>query len=171
MATQQSMPQLTVPIVTQTEGLDISIEVGDARFVPVTEDDFVVGDANDARDEGIQNKKMFTLDFGNAAEKAHVGDNKFIAAWKIQINVGGRTLNTITLRAQGTPDSGKFLPAPTAVNIWVGDTLDTSVASYTLSYNVYAKTHDSGTSWEEISMAGTVLPDDGGERFSYTPGG
>tara|TARA_Y100000034_G_scaffold132307_1_gene194966 strand:+ start:779 stop:4492 length:3714 start_codon:yes stop_codon:yes gene_type:complete len=171
MATQQSMPQLTVPIVTQTEGLDTSIEVGDARFVPVTEGDFVVGDANEARDEGIQNKKMFTLDFGNVAEQVYLRGNQFIAAWKIQINVGGRTLNTITLRATGTPDGGKFLPAPTEVNIWVGETLDTSVASYTLAYNVWAKTHDSGMAWEELSMAGTVLPDDGGERFFYTPGG
>ena len=168
MATQQSMAQLTLPIITQTEALDISVDVGDARLVLVTEGDFVVGDANDARDAARQDKQMFTLNFGAAAAKVTLGANKFIAAWHIKLSLGGRLMNDITLMSEGAPNSPKWKPAPTEVKIWVGDNLETGNASYELTYDVWEKTADADAAWEQISVGGGVIYVDGGEII--TPG-
>ena len=168
MATQQSMAQLTLPIITQTEALDISVDVGDARLVLVTEGDFVVGDANDARDAARQDKQMFTLNFGAAAAKVTLRANKFIAAWHIKLSLGGRLMNDITLMTEGAPNSPKWKPAPTAVTIWVWDNLETGNASYELTYDVWEKTADADAAWEQISVGGGVIYVDGGEII--TPG-
>ena len=165
MATQQSMPQLTSPVVVQTPPLDPSVEVDEARLVPVLDNVHVVGDSNDARDAARQNKKMFTLDFTTAAGRVILKPNEFVFSWLIKLSVGGRLMNQITVMSDGTPDSISWKPAPTKVNIWLGDKLDTSDASYTLSYNVMAKTADSGTAYETMSYGDPILNPDGGETF------
>ena len=78
-------------------------------------------------------------------------------------------MNQITVMSSGTPESKSWKPAPTKVNIWLGDKLDTSDASYSLSYNIMAKTADSGTAYEVFSYGDPILNPDGGETF--TPGG
>jgi len=168
MATQQSMSQLTSSVVLQTAPLDPSIGVDEARLVPVIETEHVVGDSNDARDAARQNMQMFVLDFTTAAERVTLSQNRkeFVFSWLIKLNVGGRLVNQITVMSEGTPETKSWKAAPTKVNIWVGDKLDTSDANYTLSYNVMAQTADSGTAYEALSYGDPILADDGGETFA-----
>jgi len=168
MATQQSMSQLTSSVVLQTAPLDPSIGVDEARLVPVIETEHVVGDSNDARDAARQNMQMFVLDFTTAAERVTLSRKRkeFVFSWLIKLNVGGRLVNQITVMSEGTPETKSWKAAPTKVNIWVGDKLDTSDANYTLSYNVMAQTADSGTAYEALSYGDPILADDGGETFA-----
>jgi len=168
MATQQSMSQLTSSVVLQTAPLDPSIGVDEARLVPVIETEHVVGDSNDARDAARQNMQMFVLDFTTAAERVTLSRKRkeFVFSWLIKLNVGGRLVNQITVMSEGTPETKSWKAAPTKVNIWVGDKLDTSDANYTLSYNVMAQTADSGTAYETLSYGDPIMADDGGETFA-----
>jgi len=166
MATQQSMPQLHTRVLLESEPLDASIEVRQATLVPVDVTEYVVGDANDARDEGALYYDMFALDFTAAASKipvqwdrtgtvpkygSKVTESNYLYSWLIKVFVGGRLVNQVETVHTGNLSWAwrntklgilypAYKPPATKVNIWMGDKLDIADASYELSYSIITKT-------------------------------
>ena len=200
MATQQSMPQLNTRVVLESESLDASVVVAEAKLVPVDVTEHIVGDANDARDEALLYYDMFSIDFTDAANKIEINhfkvggkytEARYLHSWLITVFVGGRMVNQVTTKYSGglsKPWLTGFLahpwpgykPPATKVKIWIGDRLDVTDVSYELTYSVIAMTHDKNKSrtwqnenerWRILSYSQPVLTPDGDERFDIDPGG